>query len=76
MLAPAPGKQIQQKPWYKQDSIANIMTQKVLIVEDEPNARMGLAELISGWGYATEVAQDGVEALERIQDWHPTILVS
>ncbi len=52
------------------------MTQKVLIVEDEPNARMGLAELISGWGYTTEVAQDGVEALERVQDWHPTILVS
>ena len=27
---------------------------KVLIVEDEPNALMGLAELISGWGYRTE----------------------
>ncbi len=52
------------------------MAQKVLIVEDEPNARMGLAELISGWGYITEVAQDGLEALERVQDWHPTILVS
>ena len=54
----------------------NFMSQRVLIVEDEPNARLGLAELISGWGYATEVAEDGVEALERIQDWHPTILVS
>ncbi len=52
------------------------MNQKVLIVEDEPNARMGLAELISSWGYSTEVAEDGIEALERIQDWHPAILVS
>ncbi len=52
------------------------MNQKVLIVEDEPNARMGLAELISGWGYLTAVAQDGVEALERIEDWRPAILVS
>lgn len=52
------------------------MNQKVLIVEDETNARMGLAELISGWGYSTAVAQDGVEALERMQDWNPTILVS
>ncbi len=52
------------------------MAQKVLIVEDEQNARNGLAELISGWGYTTEVAQDGMEALERVQDWHPTILVS
>ena len=52
------------------------MTQKVLIVEDEPNARTGLAELISGWGYSTAVAQDGIEALERVQDWRPSILVS
>ena len=52
------------------------MSQRVLIVEDERNARMGLAELISGWGYTTEVAEDGMEALARIQDWHPTILVS
>jgi DNA-binding NtrC family response regulator len=52
------------------------MSQKVLIAEDEPNARMGLAELISGWGYTTEVAQDGVEALERVQAWRPSILVS
>ncbi len=52
------------------------MANKVLIVEDEPNARMGLAELISGWGYSTEVAQDGVEALDRIAQWHPEIVVS
>ena len=52
------------------------MEQKVLIVEDETNARMGLAELISGWGYSTAVAQDGMEALERMEDWKPTILVS
>ncbi|MHB8302858.1 MAG: sigma-54-dependent transcriptional regulator [Acidobacteriaceae bacterium] len=52
------------------------MNQKVLIVEDEPNARLGLAELISGWGYSTEVAQDGVEALERMESWSPAILVS
>lgn len=52
------------------------MTEKVLIVEDEPNARLGLAELISGWGYATEVAQDGIEALEKVQEWQPTVLVS
>lgn len=50
--------------------------QKVLIVEDEPNARMGLAELISGWGYATETAEDGIQALERVASWEPSILVS
>ena len=51
-------------------------SQRVLIVEDERNARLGLAELISAWGYRTETAENGVEALERIQSFQPTILVS
>ncbi len=51
-------------------------SQKVLIVEDELNARLGLAELISGWGYRTETAEDGVEALERIQSFQPSIVLS
>lgn len=51
-------------------------THKVLIVEDERNARLGLAELISAWGYRTETAEDGIEALEKIQTFQPTILVS
>ncbi len=50
--------------------------QKVLIVEDELNARLGLAELISGWGYRTETAEDGIEALERIMSFQPSILLS
>jgi DNA-binding NtrC family response regulator len=49
---------------------------KVLIVEDEPNALMGLAELISGWGYRTETARDGVEAWEKAQVWEPSIVVT
>lgn len=49
--------------------------QKVLIVEDELNARLGLAELISGWGYRTEMAEDGVEALEKIASFQPSLLV-
>jgi len=49
---------------------------KVLIVEDEPNARMGLAELISGWGYRTETAQDGIEGWEKALQWDPAIVVT
>jgi DNA-binding NtrC family response regulator len=49
---------------------------KVLIAEDEPHALMGLAELISGWGYVTETARDGVEALEKAQVWDPAIVVT
>jgi len=49
---------------------------KVLIAEDEPNALAGLAELISGWGYRTETARDGVEAWEKAQAWDPAIVVT
>ena len=50
--------------------------EKVLIVEDELHALMGLAELVSGWGYRTETARDGMEALERVQEWLPGIIVT
>jgi DNA-binding NtrC family response regulator len=49
---------------------------KVLIAEDEPNALLGLAELISGWGYRTETAKDGIEAWEKILAWDPAIVVT
>ncbi len=49
---------------------------KVLIVEDEPNALMGLAELISGWGYQTETACDGMEGWQKAQAWEPAIVVT
>ncbi|HVZ83611.1 MAG TPA: sigma-54 dependent transcriptional regulator [Terracidiphilus sp.] len=49
---------------------------KVLIVEDEPHALMGLAELISGWGYRTETARDGIEGWEKALSWNPAIVVT
>src|SRR5580704_8686966 len=51
-------------------------TVKVLIAEDEPNALAGLAELISGWGYRTETARDGMEAWEKALAWDPAIVVT
>src|ERR1700683_5382095 len=53
------------------------MTQeRVLIVEDEENERTGLAELVSGWGYRTDTAADGVEALEKIPIFSPSIVIT
>jgi DNA-binding NtrC family response regulator len=49
---------------------------KVLIVEDEVHALMGLAELISGWGYRTETARDGIEGFEKVLAWDPAIVVT
>ena len=50
--------------------------EKVLIVEDEENERIGLAELISGWGYRTETARDGLEGLERVELFSPGIVLT
>jgi DNA-binding NtrC family response regulator len=49
---------------------------KVLIAEDETHALMGLAELISGWGYRTQTARDGIEAWEKVLAWEPAIVVT
>jgi DNA-binding NtrC family response regulator len=49
---------------------------KVLVVEDELNARTGLAELIASWGYRTNTAADGVEGLDKVHQWSPDIVVT
>ena len=54
-----------------------IMAQeKVLIVEDEDNERTGLAELISSWGYRTDTARDGMEGLDRVAAFSPSIVLT
>ena len=50
--------------------------EKVLIVEDEENERTGLAELVSAWGYRAETARDGIEGLEKVGSWSPSIVVT
>jgi DNA-binding NtrC family response regulator len=49
---------------------------RVLIVEDEPTTRLGLTELVSTWGFATDSAADGQEALQRITTFRPSIIIS
>src|ERR1700686_5115399 len=54
----------------------NMTQERVLIVEDEENERTGLAELVSGWGYRTGTAADGVEALEKIPVFAASIVIT
>jgi DNA-binding NtrC family response regulator len=51
-------------------------SERVLIVEDEPHARLGLSELVRTWGFTTEVAVDGEEALQRLTTFRPSIIIS
>src|SRR5436190_10075483 len=50
--------------------------ERVLVVEDEPSTRLGLTELVSTWGFTTESAADGEEALQRITAFRPSIVIS
>ena len=51
-------------------------TERVLIVEDEPSTRLGLTELVRTWGFTTDAAADGEEALQRITVFRPSIIIS
>src|SRR6187399_3219531 len=50
--------------------------ERVLIVEDEPATRVGLTELVRTWGFTAASAGDGQEALERITEFRPAIIIS
>src|SRR5215472_5806441 len=49
---------------------------KVLVVDDDAASRKGLAALLSGWGYATEEAGDGDEALEKARTVLPSVVIT
>ncbi|HEY9411289.1 MAG TPA: response regulator transcription factor [Jiangellaceae bacterium] len=48
---------------------------RVLVVDDEPVLRESLARSLRFEGYAVTTAADGVEALERLPDARPDVLV-
>lgn len=49
---------------------------RVLIADDEENQRMGLAAMISGWGFQTATAVDGQDALEKVASFAPHVLIT
>jgi DNA-binding NtrC family response regulator len=50
--------------------------ERVLIVEDDPATRTGLAELVQAWGFYTDEASDGEDALRKVTTFRPAIIVS
>jgi DNA-binding NtrC family response regulator len=49
---------------------------RVLVVDDEESQRTALAGMIALWGYAVETAADGVEALERLENFDADVIVT
>src|SRR6478752_2373595 len=52
------------------------VAERVLIVEDDPATRVGLTELVGSWGFHTEEAGSGEEAMAKITSFRPAIIVS
>src|SRR6478609_4971269 len=50
--------------------------ERVLIVEDDPATRTGLAELVQAWGFLTDEAADGEAAMRKVTTFRPAIIVS
>jgi len=51
------------------------MSQKVLVVEDDDDARDALALLLASQGYELETAGDGDAAISKAQAFHPDVLI-
>ncbi|MFT7670143.1 MAG: two-component system alkaline phosphatase synthesis response regulator PhoP [Planctomycetota bacterium] len=54
----------------------NSESKKILVVDDETNLALGIAENLEMEGYVTGIAPDGVQALEMIRagDWNLVVL--
>ena len=50
--------------------------ERVLIAEDDAAQRLGLQQLLKSWGYNVDDASDGQEALNKIAEIRPAIVLS
>ena len=58
------------------DADQKFTSERVLIVEDDPAARIGLEQLVKSWGFIAESASDGEEALEKVTSFRPAIVIT
>jgi DNA-binding NtrC family response regulator len=49
---------------------------RILIVDDESNARAALSEILDEEGYATETAADGFKALGKLEEFGPDVILT
>ncbi len=58
------------------DAESKVAAERVLIVEDDGSARVGLEQLVRSWGFIAESACDGEEALEKVTSFRPAIVIT
>src|SRR5882757_6167568 len=58
------------------DHAGNLVQERVLIVEDDSAARLGLEQLVRAWGFMADSACDGEEALDKVTSFRPAIVIT
>ena len=48
---------------------------KVLVVDDEPNVLRSLAQYLTIEDFTVETASNGMEALEKVESFHPELIL-
>src|SRR5271154_3170785 len=49
---------------------------RVLVADDEENQRAGLAKMIQAWGFEVDTAFDGQDALEKVSQAPPHVMIT
>src|SRR6185295_13823963 len=49
---------------------------RILVVDDEANARAALSEILSDEGYETETAANGFKALAKMEEFLPDVVLT
>src|SRR5580698_979066 len=49
---------------------------RVLVADDEENQRAGLAKMIQSWGFVVDTAFDGQDALEKVSQAPPHVMIT
>ena len=52
------------------------VSERVLVVEDDAAARVGLVQLVKSWGFLADSATDGEDALVKVTSFRPSIVIS
>src|SRR5262252_7310786 len=70
------GEPVEPEPRPSRPVGARAKVDRILIVDDEANARGALAELLREEGYSVETAADGFKALPKLEEFAPDLLLT
>ncbi|HUL59378.1 MAG TPA: response regulator transcription factor [Anaeromyxobacteraceae bacterium] len=59
----------------EEDRGVALARQRILVVDDDPELRAALVEALEAEGFTVDEAEDGIQALERIADAGPDVLL-